>query len=384
MRILAVIGTRPEAIKMAPVLVRLGAERQVELATCVSGQHRELMDQALGIFRLVPDFDLEVMNDARSPTDVLRLVLERLPPVLREFRPDRVLVHGDTTTSFAGALAAYHERVPVAHVEAGLRTGRLYSPWPEELNRKLTASIADMHFAPTRAARRNLRQEGVPSEHIHVTGNTIVDALNAIVERIHADRPLARKLAARFSFLDPSKRLLVVTAHRRENQGEGLLRVCAALEHLAARGDVEIVFPVHPSPAVRGPVESRLSGVAGIRLLEPLDYIEFLSLLLRADLVCTDSGGVQEEAPCLGKPVLVLREVTERTESLCLDSVSLVGTDPGAIFREASRFLDWADTRGASAGARELYGDGKASERIVACLVGSMAAVGRKARQRAA
>lgn len=359
MRVLSVFGTRPEAIKMAPVVAALARHPAIISLVCTTGQHRAMLDQVTDLFAITPDARLDLMRDGQGLTHVTTAVLERMPAVFEDLSPDRVLVHGDTTTSFAAALAAFYAGFPVGHVEAGLRTHDLSSPWPEEANRQLTGRLADVHFAPTDAARANLLAEGVPDERIVVTGNTVIDALMIARDRLtDADRSAVPGL-------DDRRRLILVTGHRRENHGAGLAGLCAALQTLAARPNVEIVYPVHPNPQVSGPVRELLADTAHVHLVDPLDYLPFVALLDRAFLVITDSGGVQEEAPSLGTPVLVVRDTTERPEAVAAGTVRLVGTDSARIVDEAERLLDCPDAHDAMARAINPYGDGRAAERIV-------------------
>ncbi|MDQ2070130.1 non-hydrolyzing UDP-N-acetylglucosamine 2-epimerase [Natronospira bacteriovora] len=369
MRILSVFGTRPEAIKMAPV-VRVLAERAgVESRVCVTGQHRTMLDQVLSLMNITPDLDLGIMRKDQDLTDITTAVLVGLRDVLAEVKPDRVLVHGDTTTTLAATLAAYYARVPVAHVEAGLRTGDIFSPWPEEANRKVTSAMADMHFTPTEGARKALLAEGIAPDQVHVTGNTVVDALVQIRDSIAADEALGAELAAGFDFLDPDRRLLLVTGHRRENLGNGFENICRAIASLAERPDLQIVYPVHLNPQVAGPVHRHLGDLPNVHLIEPQGYLPFVYLMSRAHLILTDSGGIQEEAPTLGKPVLVMRERTERPEAIEAGTVALVGTDTKRIVSEVERLLGDQGAYEAMARAHNPYGDGKAAERIVDVLL---------------
>ena len=364
LRVLSVFGTRPEAIKMAPVVRALAAAGHIDARVCVTAQHREMLDQVLGLFAIVPDYDLNVMRPGQDLTDITAAVLAGLRPVLAEFRPHLLLVHGDTTTTLAASLAAYYARVAVGHVEAGLRTGNIYAPWPEEINRRVAGVLTALHFAPTERSRANLLAENVPESTITVTGNTVIDALHAVVAMLEASP--ACPIGA-FD-LDPAKRLILVTGHRRESFGDGFARICTALSRIADREDVEIVYPVHLNPNVRGPVEARLSGRGNIHLIAPQDYLPFVWLMNRASLILTDSGGVQEEAPSLGKPVLVMRDTTERPEAVEAGTVKLVGTDVDAIVSEATRLLDDRAAYEAMSFAHNPYGDGKASQRIVAAI----------------
>jgi len=366
-KVLAVFGTRPEAIKMAPVVRALAESDGVTARVCVTAQHRQMLDQVLALFGITPDYDLDLMKPGQDLTDITCNVLTGLRPVLGEFRPDLVLVHGDTSTTLAASLAAYYQRIPLGHVEAGLRTGDILSPWPEEVNRKVAGAITRLHFTPTERSRRNLIAENVSREHIHITGNTVIDALQDVVVRIENDRALDSDLAARFG-LNPQKRLVLVTGHRRESFGDGFERICAALAQIAARPDVEIVYPVHLNPNVRGPVERLLSGLSNVRLIEPQDYLPFVYLMNRASIILTDSGGVQEEAPSLGKPVLVMRNTTERPEAVDAGTVRLVGTDTARIIDGVSRLLDDQEAYEEMSFAHNPYGDGKASKRIVSAI----------------
>lgn len=364
-KVLVVFGTRPEAIKLAPVVARLRELRpSVGTMVCVTAQNRQMLDQVLGLFGIVPDYDLNLMREGQSLVDVTSGALAGVHEVIRQASPELVIVHGDTTTTFAASLAAFYQKVPVAHVEAGLRTGDIYAPWPEEMNRRLTSAIARVHFAPTERARRNLQLEGVLPETIHVTGNTVIDALLDVVRRLRLDTERKAELAQRFSYLNPSKRLVLVTGHRHENFGEGFERICRALSALAARPDVQIVYPVHLNPNVRAPVHRILGELGNVHLLEPLDYLPFVYLMDRSCFIITDSGGIQEEAPSLGKPVLVMRDTTERPEAVEAGTVRLVGTDFERIVGEAERLLDSPTDYEMMAHAHNPYGDGHAGKRI--------------------
>jgi UDP-N-acetylglucosamine 2-epimerase (non-hydrolysing) len=369
-KILSVFGTRPEAIKMAPVLLELKKFPEIfDSRVCVTAQHRQMLDQVLNLFEIKPDFDLDIMGPRQSLSDITCKVLHELSPVLKSFNPDIVLVHGDTTTTFAASLAAYYEKIPVGHVEAGLRTGNIYSPWPEEINRKMTSSISQWHFSPTQQSRQNLINEGVSDETIFVTGNTVIDALQHVVEKLESDKVLSCEVAKRFDFLDLDKRLILVTGHRRESFGEGFESICLALKEIAkAHEDVEIIYPVHLNPNVREPVQRILSGVSRIHLVEPQEYLNFVYLMNRSYLIITDSGGVQEEAPSLGKPVLVLRDMTERPEAIEAGTVKLVGTNTKNIVAEAFSLLSNNVAYELMREAHNPYGDGKAAVRIVKSL----------------
>lgn len=369
MKVLSVFGTRPEAIKMAPVVRELAAADGIEARVCVTAQHREMLDQVLRLFDIRPDYDLNLMKAGQGLTDITCGILTGLRDVLREFKPDRLLVHGDTTTTFAAGMAAYYERIPVGHVEAGLRSGDNYSPWPEEVNRRVTSVVADLHFAPTPAAKRNLLNEGAAADSIVVTGNTVIDALEGVIEQIETDAQLAESLASRFPFLDASRRMILITGHRRENFGAGFEQICHALRRLAERDDVQLVYPVHLNPNVREPVNRILGTCDRVHLIEPQDYLPFVYLMKRSHLIVTDSGGVQEEAPSLGKPVLVMRNTTERPEAVEAGTVKLVGTDTDCIVGETVGLLDDESTYQAMSRAHNPYGDGQAARRIVAEIV---------------
>jgi UDP-N-acetylglucosamine 2-epimerase (non-hydrolysing) len=366
LKVLTVFGTRPEAIKMAPLVLALEGDARFESALCVTGQHREMLDQVLSLFALTPDYDLNIMKPGQDLTDVTSAILQGMRGVLAEAKPDLVLVHGDTATTFAASLAAYYQQIPVGHVEAGLRTGNLYSPWPEEANRKLTGVLAAMHFAPTQKSADNLLAEGVTGSAVHITGNTVIDALFKIVERFDKDAELAGSLAESFPFLNPDRRVILVTGHRRESFGGGFERICEALNLTAkAFPDVDIVYPVHLNPNVQEPVNRLLSGLDNVHLVEPLDYLPFVYLMSRSYLILTDSGGIQEEAPSLGKPVLVMRDTTERPEALDAGTVELVGTDVERIFGRLEALLTDEATYNRMSLAHNPYGDGQACTRIL-------------------
>lgn len=350
---------------MAPVILRARQESHVEVRVCTTGQHREMLDQVLQLFDIRPDIDLNLMQPGQTLSSLTAQVLTACQPVFQSERPDWILVHGDTTTTLAASLAAYYAQVPVAHIEAGLRTGNLYSPWPEELNRKLTAGIAQLHFAPTEQARQNLLREGVEPTCIHVTGNTVIDALQSVHQRIEATPKLVNELDSQFPYLAGDKRIILVTGHRRENFGAGFTGICEAILKLAERGDVEIVYPVHLNPNVKGPVHDMLGAHPRVHLISPMDYLPFVRLLARCSLILTDSGGIQEEAPALGKPVLVMRDTTERPEAIVAGTAALVGTNADRIVATATRLLDDASAYTRMAQAHNPYGDGHASDRIV-------------------
>ncbi|MFG3694019.1 non-hydrolyzing UDP-N-acetylglucosamine 2-epimerase [Stutzerimonas stutzeri] len=362
---LCVFGTRPEAIKMAPLALALNADPRFDAKVCVTGQHRQMLDQVLELFELVPEFDLNIMKPGQDLTDTTSAILVGMKQIFADFRPDVVLVHGDTATTFATTLAAYYHQVPVAHVEAGLRTGNMYSPWPEEGNRKLTGALATLHFAPTESSRQNLLREGI-TDGIEVTGNTVIDALLQVVAKLEMDVGLRDCFKQQFDFLRPGSRMLLVTGHRRESFGGGFERICQALAETAKTfPDVDIVYPVHLNPNVSEPVNRLLAGIDNIHLIEPLDYLPFVYLMNRAYLILTDSGGIQEEAPSLGKPVLVMRDTTERPEAVEAGTVKLVGTDIAAITIGLRTLLTDERTYQSMAYAHNPYGDGKACLRII-------------------
>lgn len=370
-KVLTIFGTRPEAIKMAPVVHALGSHPAFESKVCVTAQHREMLDQVLSLFDIKPDFDLDLMRQGQDLTDITNGVLVGLRKLFTQYRPDRVLVHGDTSTTLAASLAAFYHKIPVGHVEAGLRTGNLFAPWPEEANRKVAGVFADMHFAPTESSRLNLLKENVADSQIYITGNTVIDALLSVARKIDEDSAIRDACAERFPFLDMKKRLILVTGHRRENFGDGFQRICCGLAEIAQRGDVQVVYPVHLNPNVRKPVNDILAGVEDVHLVEPQEYLPFVYLMTRAYLILTDSGGVQEEAPSLGKPVLVMRDVTERPEAVEAGTVRLVGTDNGLMVRETRELLDNRQEYERMSMAHNPYGDGSAAKRILEVLLRS-------------
>lgn len=370
MRVLIVFGTRPEAIKMAPLVKYLQSDPAFTTRVCVTAQHRQMLDQVLDLFEITPDHDLNVMRPGQDLYSITGQILESIRPVYEQERPDVVLVHGDTTTTFAAALAAFYQRIPVGHVEAGLRTGNLYSPWPEEANRKLTGALTQFHFAPTPTARDNLLRENVPQDRIQVTGNTVIDALLTVQHKLDASGALRKSLAEQFPFLEERSRKLLITGHRRENFGNGFERICQALATLARRyPDLQLVYPVHLNPNVREPVSRLLSDIQNIHLVEPLDYLPFVYLMTQSTVILTDSGGIQEEAPSLGKPVLVMRDTTERPEAVDAGTVRLVGTDVQAIVNGVSLLLDERVEYERMSFAHNPYGDGKACARIAHALL---------------
>ncbi|MBL0629256.1 UDP-N-acetylglucosamine 2-epimerase (non-hydrolyzing) [Aeromonas veronii] len=366
MKVLTVFGTRPEAIKMVPLVHALAADDRFESKVCVTAQHREMLDQVLSLFEITPDYDLNLMKAGQTLNDVTARILLELKPVLQEFKPDVVLVHGDTATTFAASLAAYYEQIAVGHVEAGLRTGNIYSPWPEEANRKLTGALATYHFAPTETSKANLLREGYDQKNIFVTGNTVIDALLMVKHKIENDQGLNASLAAQFPFLDENKKLILVTGHRRESFGGGFERICEALAITAkTNADVQILYPMHLNPNVREPVNRILGEIDNIILIEPQEYLQFIYLMMRSHIILTDSGGIQEEAPSLGKPVLVMRDTTERPEAVASGTVKLVGTDVNKIVTGLSELLSDNEAYQAMSFAHNPYGDGVTCEKIL-------------------
>lgn len=368
-RVLCVFGTRPEAIKMAPVVQALADSDTVESKVCVTAQHRHMLDQVLNLFGITPDFDLDLMKHDQDLTDITTCVLHGMRSVFKSWRPDWVFVHGDTATTLATSIAAYYEKISVGHVEAGLRTGNIYSPWPEEVNRRVAGVISTLHFAPTITSKNNLIREGVPDGMVHVTGNTVIDALLKIVNRLDDDVDLADEMEQRFGFLDKTKKLILVTGHRRENFGRSFENIYKALHQISQRDDVEIVYPVHLNPNVQAPVKRILGENPGVHLIEPIDYLPFIYLMRRAYIVLTDSGGIQEEAPSLGKPVLVMRETTERPEAVDAGTVKLVGAKPELIVSETMRLIDNVSLYEDMSLSHNPYGDGDAANSIVNALM---------------
>mgnify|MGYP000140185357 CR=1 FL=1 len=364
MKLLIVFGTRPEAIKMAPLVKELQKSSRLVVKVCVTAQHRQMLDQVLQLFEITPDYDLDLMRPGQSLPQLTSNILMGMDGVLSDYRPDWVLVHGDTSTTMATGLAAYYRQVGVAHVEAGLRTNNLYSPWPEEGNRQITGRLAGLHFAPTEDSRMNLLNEGVGAGQIYVTGNTVVDALLGMSNLIDTDEGLHFNLSALFPFLDSSKRLVLVTGHRRENFGTGFESICHALKDIAREPGVQVVYPVHLNPQVQEPVRRILGDAAHVHLIEPQDYLPFIYLMKCSYLILTDSGGIQEEAPSLGKPVLVMRSTTERPEAVAAGTVRLVGTDHNRIVSETLTLLNDEAAYKRMAFAHNPYGDGVACQRI--------------------
>lgn len=365
-KVLSVFGTRPEAIKMAPLVNLLKQQSGIDSRVCVTGQHREMLDQVLQLFDIKPEYDLAIMKSGQDLYDVTTSILLNIKPVLRDFKPDVVLVHGDTSTTFAAALACYYEKIAVGHVEAGLRTGNIYSPWPEEANRKLTGAITRFHFAPTDTSKQNLLNEQVNPAHIIVTGNTVIDALLQVVKKIDSDSALSAGFAKQFPYGQNGRKLVLVTGHRRESFGAGFDNICAALKQIAQQfPDCDIVYPVHLNPNVREPVFRLLSDAPNVHLIEPQDYLPFVYLMSRSTLVLTDSGGIQEEAPSLGKPVLVMRDTTERPEAVAAGTVKLVGTNQARIVEEVSKLLNDKSYYDSMSFAHNPYGDGNGCQRII-------------------
>mgnify|MGYP006146169833 CR=1 FL=1 len=365
-KILTVFGTRPEAIKMAPLVHALAADNRFDSKVCVTAQHREMLDQVLDLFEIEPDFDLNIMKPGQTLNDVTTSILVGLKPVLESFKPDVVLVHGDTATTFSAALAAYYQQIKVGHVEAGLRTGNIYSPWPEEANRKLTSAITNYHFAPTAGSKENLLKEGVAESDITVTGNTVIDALFWVRKKLQKDKSLTVSLAAKFHFLDLDKKLILVTGHRRESFGVGFERICKALRKIATMNpQAQILYPVHLNPNVQAPANRLLDGLSNVFLIEPQSYLPFFYLMDRAWIMLTDSGGIQEEAPSLGKPVLVMRDTTERPEAVDAGTVKLVGTDESLIVSQTNSLLTDTAAYEQMSKAHNPYGDGLACGRIL-------------------
>ncbi len=355
---------------MAPLVHALAADDRFDAKVCVTAQHREMLDQVLELFEIQPDYDLNIMKAGQTLNDVTTAILTGMKLVLEDFKPDVVLVHGDTATTFAASLAAYYQQIKVGHVEAGLRTGNIYSPWPEEGNRKLTGAISDLHFAPTETSKQNLLQENIAPEKIIVTGNTVIDALMDVIEKLETDVELKSSLQTQFNFLDENKRLVLITGHRRESFGGGFERICEAIAHMAKEfPEVEFVYPMHLNPHVREPVNRLLAGLHNVFLMEPLDYLPFVYLMNKAYVLLTDSGGIQEEAPSLGKPVLVMRDTTERPEAVAAGTVKLVGTSTGTIGSELMSLLSDEVAYKAMSFAHNPYGDGDASKRILNSLI---------------
>lgn len=364
-KVLTVFGTRPEAIKMAPLVTLLERDTRFESRVCITAQHREMLDQVMDLFELKADYDLNIMAPGQTLNDITARILTALKPIFDDFQPDVVLVHGDTATTLSTSLAAYYSQIAVGHVEAGLRTGNLYSPWPEEANRKLTGTLAKYHFAPTDTSKNNLLKENIAESNITVTGNTVIDALLSVSDKVLNDESLRKTQEAAFSFLNPNRKLVLVTGHRRESFGGGFERICEALSTIAKQfKDVDVLYPVHLNPNVKAPVEKHLSNIENIHLIEPQQYLPFVYLMNQAHIILTDSGGIQEEAPSLGKPVLVMRDTTERPEAVDAGTVKLVGTDVDKIVSEVTRLLTDEKEYEAMSFAHNPYGDGQACKRI--------------------
>ena len=372
MKVLSIFGTRPEAIKMAPLVHALASDKRFTAKVCVTAQHREMLDQVLELFNIIPDYDLNIMKEGQTLNEVTARIIVDLKPVLQEFKPDIVLVHGDTATTFAATLASFYEQIAVGHVEAGLRTGDIYSPWPEEGNRKLTGILTKYHFAPTPTSQQNLLDENYPQSSIFITGNTVIDALLLIKDKIDKDPELKHALSTQFSMLDETKKLILVTGHPRESYGDGFERICEALVLIAKKHpQAQILYPMHLNPNVREPVNRLLKDVNNIFLIEPQQYLPFIYLMVRSHIILTDSGGIQEEAPSLGKPVLVMRETTERPEAVNSGTVRLVGTDVNKICTAISELLDDEQAYKKMSIAHNPYGDGEACQRILDILISS-------------
>lgn len=369
MKVLQIFGTRPEAIKMAPVVSAFEAMDRIENCVCITAQHRDMLDQVLAFFDIRVDYDLNVMRDAQDLVGVTTRILTGLTTVFETEKPDLVLVHGDTNTTMSASLAAFYQRIPIGHVEAGLRTHNIYSPWPEEANRLIADSLSAHCFAPTLKARDNLIKENVDPKKITVTGNTVIDALFMAQERIQGNATIAAAFDETYSFLNPAKRLILVTGHRRESFGDGFDNICAALSQIAERDDVEILYPVHLNPNVKDTVHRHLGNKSNIHLIEPQDYPAFVYLMNRCYIILTDSGGVQEEAPSLGKPVLVMRDTTERPDAIAEGTVRLVGTDKSLIIRETMKLLNDTTHYKRMAEAHNPYGDGTAAQQILKVVI---------------
>lgn len=365
-KVLSIFGTRPEAIKMAPVVKALEAHPNIESLVCVTAQHREMLDQVLSLFEITPDYDLDIMRSGQSLTEASSRMLLALEPVLKKCQPDLVLVHGDTSTTLCGAMAAFYQKIPVGHIEAGLRTYNIHSPWPEEANRQLTSVITKLHFAPTKAAKQHLYDDQHNPDFIYVTGNTVIDALLDVKHKLETSETLKNDLQKKFSDLDFTKRRILITGHRRENFGDGFESICQAIQELAIKyPDYEFVYPVHLNPNVKEPVNRLLKGLTNVKLIDPQDYLPFVYLMITSHIILTDSGGIQEEAPSLGIPVLVMRETTERPEAIEAGTVKLVGTHHATIVAEISNLIENSDVYMEMSGAYNPYGDGVASQRIV-------------------
>ncbi len=372
MKVLSVFGTRPEAIKMAPLVKALAEDSRFESKVCVTAQHREMLDQVLNLFSIAPEYDLNIMSRNQTLSGITSSILSQLDAVLADFSPDVVIVHGDTATTFAASLAAFYKQIPIAHVEAGLRTHNLYSPWPEEANRKLTSVLTRWHFAPTETSKQNLLNEDVSSDLITITGNTVIDSLFLAVNMLEKNSDLRLECDQFYSFLNREKKIILVTGHRRESFGDGFERICKALAIIANNNpSVDIIYPVHLNPMVREPVKRLLNNLANVHLIEPLEYLAFVNLMNASHIILTDSGGIQEEAPSLGKPVLVMRENTERPEAVTAGTVKLVGTSIEKITTSVQMLLDDKNEYEKMSKSHNPYGDGTACEKILATLIGN-------------
>lgn len=373
MKIMLVFGTRPEAIKMAPLVLAMKAHPEIDVKVCVTAQHREMLDQVLDLFEIVPEYDLNIMSSGQGLTEITSRILVGLKPIFEDEKPNVVLVHGDTSTTFSASLAAFYQQIPVGHVEAGLRTGNLLSPWPEEGNRKLTGAIANMHFAPTATSEANLLAESVQPESIFITGNTVIDALLWVKTKISDDHSFQAELASLFPWRNTKQRMVLITGHRRESFGDGFEHICKAIADSAlAFPDVQFVYPMHLNPNVRQPVNKYLSKIDNIILIEPQDYLPFVYLMVQSDIILTDSGGIQEEAPSLGKPVLVMRDTTERPEAVEAGTVKLVGTSVVNITSALYKLLTDRSEYELMSRAHNPYGDGKACEKIIIALMDAL------------
>ncbi|MDA8908477.1 UDP-N-acetylglucosamine 2-epimerase (non-hydrolyzing) [Gammaproteobacteria bacterium] len=372
-KVCIVFGTRPEAIKMAPLVHAFSKDNRFNLKVCVTAQHREMLDQVLELFKIKPDYDLNIMSQGQTLTDITAKILIGLKPIFEDFKPDIVLVHGDTATTLAASLAAYYQKIAVGHIEAGLRTGNIYSPWPEEANRKLTSAITRYHFAPTDSSKENLINEDIHEKDILVTGNTVIDALFWVMDELNNNEFIANEMALKFDFLKSDKDLILVTGHRRESFGEGFERICSALKQIAiTHPNTQILYPVHLNPNVQEPVNRLLKNLDNVFLIEPQSYLPFCYLMSRSTIILTDSGGIQEEAPSLGKPVLVMRETTERPEAVYAGTVCLVGTNTESIVNKVNDLL--TDTRqyNKMSKSNNPYGDGLSSKKIVEWLANNL------------
>lgn len=363
--ILTIFGTRPEAIKMAPIVKKLKNIPNINSKICITAQHRQMLDQVLKVFNIIPDYDLNIMKSKQDLTSTTCEILIELKKIISQQKIDLVLVHGDTTTAMSSSLAAFYEKIPVGHIEAGLRTGNKYSPWPEEINRCIIGRIADLHFAPTETAKKNLLEENINEKKIYVTGNTVIDTLLEVNKKIESDNYISKKLYEKFYFLNKKTKIILITGHRRENFGQGFENICNALKKISTRKDIDIVYPVHLNPSVQEPVFRILKNVKNIHLISPLEYIEFVFLMKHSYIILTDSGGIQEEAPSMGKPVIVLRNTTERPEAVTSGSVKLVGTNQDSIIKEVNLLLNDQNEYQRMCKVINPYGDGNASMRII-------------------